>query len=43
MPENLFKSITEKDTFTTNIQIDIFDSDRFIGQDNHFNDTEDDG
>ena len=32
-----------KDTFTTNIQFNRFDNDRFIGQDDHFGDTEDDG
>ena len=43
MSENLFKTINKKDTFTTKIQINRFDSDRFIGQDDHFNDTKDDG
>ena len=39
--ENLFKSIDEKDTFTNKIQFDWFDSDCFIGQDDHFDDAED--
>ena len=43
VPKNLFKSINAQNTFTTKIQIDWFNSDRFIGQDDHFNDTEDDG
>ena len=43
VPENLFKSTNEKDPFTTKIQINRFDSDRFIGQDDHFDDTKDDG
>ena len=43
MSENLFKTINETDSFTTKIQIGQFDSDRFIGQDDHFDDTEDDG
>ena len=42
VPQNLFKTINEKDVFTTKIQIDWFDSDHFIGQDDHFNDTTDD-
>ena len=42
VPENQFKTINEKDIFTTKIRIDWFDSDRFIGQDDHFNDTKDD-
>ena len=42
LPNNLFKTISQKDSFTTKIQIDQFDSDRFIGQDDHFNDTKDD-
>ena len=40
--ENLFKSFNEKDRFTSKIQVDWFDSDHSIGQDNHFNNTEDD-
>ena len=32
----------KKDTFTTKIQINRFDNDRFIGQDDHFGNTEDD-
>ena len=28
-PENLFKSINEKDMFTTKIEFNRFDSDRF--------------
>ena len=43
MPENLFKTINEKDLFTTKIQINQFDSDRFIAQDDHLDDTENDG
>ena len=43
VPENLFKSINEMDTYTTKIQINRFDSDYFIGKDDHFNDTKDDG
>ena len=43
VPKNLFKTINEKDTFTTKIQIDRFDSERFVGQDDHFDDTKDDG
>ena len=42
MPENLSKSTNEKDTFTTKIQFNQFDNDRFIGQDDHFDDTDDD-
>ena len=41
--ENLFKIINEKDSFTTKIHIDWFDSDRFVIQDDCFVDTEDDG
>ena len=43
VPENLFKSINGKDKLTTKIQNNWFDSDRFIGQDDHFDETEDDG
>ena len=43
MPENLFKTINEKDPFTTKIQIDQLDSDRFIAQDDHFDNLKDDG
>ena len=35
VPENLFKTINEKDPFTTKIQIDRVDSDRVIAQDDH--------
>ena len=42
VPENLPQTINEKDTLTTKIQIDWFDSDRSIGQDNHINFTKDD-
>ena len=42
VPENLFKTINETDSFTTKIQIDQFDSDRFTAQDEHFNNTKDD-
>ena len=41
--KNLFKTINKKDTFSTKIQIDWFDSDRIIGQDDYFDDAEDDG
>ena len=43
VPKNLFKTINEKDTFTTKIQINPFDNDHFICQDDHFDDTEDGG
>ena len=42
MPENIFKRINEKDPFTTKIQINRFDNDRFIVQDCHLDDTKDD-
>ena len=43
MLKNQFKTINENDPFTTKIQIDRFDSDCFIAQDDHFYDTKDDG
>ena len=43
VPENLFKTINGKDTFITKIQINQFDSDRFIAQDDHLDDTKYDG
>ena len=43
MPESLCKTINEKDPFTTKIQIDRFDSDIFNGQDDHSDNTKDDG
>ena len=43
MPNNLFKTINETDTFTTKIQINQFNNDCFIGQDDHFDNTKDDG
>ena len=39
VPENLFKIINETDSFTTKIQIDQFDSDSFIVQDDNFKNT----
>ena len=39
MSENLFRTINETDSFTTKIQIDQFNSDRFTDQDDHFKDT----
>ena len=43
VPKNLFKTINEKDIFTNKIQINRFNSDRFISQDDSSNDTKDDG
>ena len=43
VPGNLFKSINERNTFTNKIQFDSFNSDIFIGQDDHFYDNENDG
>ena len=43
VPENLFKTINDTDSFTTKIQINQFDGDRFTDQDDHFDDTENDG
>ena len=43
VPENLFKTINEADRFTTKIQIDWFNSDRFIAQGDHYDDNKDDG
>ena len=42
VPENLFKSIHEIDMFITKIQFNQFDSDRFVDQDDHSFDTDDD-
>ena len=41
VPKNLFKTINDMDSFTTKIQIDHFDSDRFTAQDDHFDNTKD--
>ena len=43
VPENLFNTINETNSFTTKIQINQFDSDRFIAQDDHFDNTGDEG
>ena len=43
VPKNIFKTINEKDAYTTKIHINRFDDDHFIGQDDHFDDTKDDG
>ena len=43
VPEILFNTINERDPYTTKIQIYRFGSDRFIAQDDHFDDTEDNG
>ena len=42
MPEDLLETINQKDSFTTNIQIDHFDSDHYKTQKDHFNNTQDD-
>ena len=43
MHEKLLKTINEKDPFTTKIQIGGFGSDRFITQDDHLDNTENNG
>ena len=43
MPGNLFKTTNGIDSLTTKIQINYFDSDQFTAQDNHFNNTKDEG
>ena len=40
--ENLFKTISETDSFANKIQIDHSNSNRFIAQYDHFNNTKDD-
>ena len=42
MPEDLIKAINETDSFTTNIQINHFDSDHYTAQEDHFDNTQDD-
>ena len=43
VPKNLLKTINETDSFTTKIQINQFDSDRFTAQYNHYDNTKDKG
>ena len=43
MPEDLIETINEMDTFTTNIQINYFDSDHYTAQEDHFDNIQDDG
>ena len=43
VPENLFKTINETDSFITKIQINTSDSNCFIARDDHFDNTKDDG
>ena len=43
MPENLFKIINEIDSFTTKIPINQLDGDRLTAQDDHFDNTKDEG
>ena len=43
MPENLIEAINEMDKFTTNIQIDHFDSDHYTAQEDHIDNIQDDG
>ena len=42
MPGDLIEIINEMDTSTTKIQINHFDSDHYIAQEDHFNNTQDD-
>ena len=42
-PENLLKTINEMNSCTTKIQFNHFDSDRFTAQDDHFENTKDEG
>ena len=39
MPEDLIEVINEMDTFTTNIQINHFDSDHYTAQEDYFDNT----
>ena len=43
MIEDLIKAINEIDTFTTDIQIDYFDSDHYTAQEDRFDNAQDDG
>ena len=43
VPENLFETINETDLFTIKIQINHSDGNRFTAQNNHFDNTKDDG
>ena len=43
VPKDLIEAITETDSVTTKIQIDHFDSDPFTAQDDHINNTKDNG
>ena len=43
MSDDLIEAINEMDTFTTNIQINHFDSDHYTAKEDHFNNSRDDG
>ena len=43
VPKDLIKTINEMDAFTTKIQIDYLNSEHCTAQDDHFDNTQDDG